>query len=92
MEMVGIGFLMGAVVAIIAFLMGRISNERVCEREFPVHRGGSNVPVWDSSVRVRVGSDDKGITEEEMTIVLEYFRVGATEYEKRVIDAIKERV
>jgi len=99
MEMVGIGFLMGAVVAIIAFLMGRISGERDNQGQFSVHSCSDDGDVHSSGVHNRNVQSNKGTEKdidgrlkiEEELMVLNTLRVGCSQYERRIIDRITEK-
>ena len=88
MEIACIGFLGGVVFAIIFIGIVLNSSEEPHEHNSD---SDSDVPSGDRS-RSSDNGTDKRVETEEMKIVLEYFRLGATLYEKKVIDAITERI
>ena len=92
MEGASIGFLFGAIVCLMAFLAGNISSYK-SEESNDKGWGGDTVLLDEDSIKpLEFKQSDRPVTAEEMNIVIEYFRLGATRYEKRVLDAIRERI
>ena len=89
MEMASFGFLIGAVVTMAVFCAGVAYGDH--KRESDDDSDNDNrIPE-----RNRDRSDDQRDNqpmESEMIMVLDYFRHGASSHEKKVIDAIKERI
>ena len=93
MELISIGILIGGIVATISFAVGVIcESERSNTRQ---HNTDSDIrlyiPVRDRS-RSSSERSDKPVDKEEMRMVLEYFRIGATSKEKKVLDAVIDRI
>ena len=92
MEGASIGFLIGAIVCLMAFLVGNISSYKSEESNDKGWDADTFLLDEDSIKPLECKQSDRPVTAEEMNVVIEYFRLGATRYEKRVLDAIQERI
>ena len=92
MEMASIGFLLGAICCLFGALVGRLSGDRDDQKQYDRNSCvDSNIPC-----RNRSGScaerDSEQIDDEEIIMVLEYFRLSASRYEKKILDILIDRI
>ena len=88
MELICIGFLAGMLAAFVIFAWSVIFDDKADKGKSD---GVGDIIHFDPSDD-RMGRSVDRYSAEEMNIVLDYFRIRATSYEKNVIDAIKERI
>jgi hypothetical protein len=89
MELACFGFLIGAVVTMAVFCAGVVYADN--KRKSDGDSDNDNRILERNRDRSDDQRDNQPV-ESEMIMVLDYFRHGATRYEKEIIDAIEERI